>query len=251
MQKRALFRVHSTTDTPFSASRFEKYPGHFQSEYAAALKQGRKALNALPVAFFQKGFRQCPGGIEHGGVHARVLGGSFQRGQLGILHVGQQQCRIRCQGHGVFFPHRLLYLLEFPRKGGGILTALGAGGNRIGAAPQVSHGAAGIVVAQLHVPSGGIGVKVEDISQLPVTADHGGGQAGAVGQGDAHPFQINTDQFLRAHLLGQRGGHIVPVAAIQELHPVDLLCPQGAKWNNRSVLLYRQALCLWVHFDDL
>ena len=50
-----------------------------------------------------------------------------------------------------------------------------------------------------------IGIKVEDVPQLPVAADHGGGQAGAVGQGDAHPFQVNTDQLLRAHLLGQCG----------------------------------------------
>jgi len=33
VQKRALFCVHSTTDTPFSARRFENYSGHFQSEY--------------------------------------------------------------------------------------------------------------------------------------------------------------------------------------------------------------------------
>ena len=81
---------------------------------------------------------------------------------------------------------------------------------------------------------------MEDVPQLPVAADHGGGQAGAVGQGDAHPFQINTDQLLRAHLLGQRGGHIVPVAAIQELHPVDLLCPQGGETGGRGqqVILY-------------
>ena len=47
-------------------------------------------------------------------------------------------------------------------------------------------------------------------------------QAGEVGAGDAHAFQIDAHQFIRAHAFGKTGGHVVAVAAIQKLDPVDL-----------------------------
>ena len=87
---------------------------------------------------------------------------------------------------------------------------------------------------------------MEDIAQLPVAAHHGGGQTGAVGQGDAHSLQIHTDQLLRAHFLCQRGGHVVPVAAVEELHPIDLLGPQRGKTGRRG-----QQVVLHFSFRDL
>ena len=75
---------------------------------------------------------------------------------------------------------------------------------------------------------------MQDIAQLPVAADHGGGQAGQVGAGDAHAFQIHTDQLLCAHSLGKAGGHIIAVPAVQKLYPVDLPRPQCGEAGRRS-----------------
>ena len=157
-----------------------------------------------------------------GRVHTGIFRGGFQRGKVGILHLGQQQGRIRRQGDRVFLPHGLLHPLKFCVERSSIRAALGITGDSIGTPPQISHSAAGIIVAQLDVAAGGVGVKVQDIAQLPVAAHHHGGQAGEVGAGDAHAFQIDAHQFIRAHAFGKTGGHVVAVAAIQKLDPVDL-----------------------------
>ena len=167
------------------------------------------------------------GGIVAGRAHAHILGGSFQRGKVRILHVGQQQGGIRCQGDGVFLPHLLLHPLKFCMEGSSVRAALGVTGDRIGAPPQISHSAAGVVVAQLDVAAGGVRVKVQDVPQLPVAAHHDGGQAGEVRAGDAHPLKVYAHQLLCAHPFGKAGGHVVAVAAIQKLDPVDVPRPQG------------------------
>ena len=75
---------------------------------------------------------------------------------------------------------------------------------------------------------------MQDVAQLPVAAHHGGGQTGEVGAGDAHAFQIDAHQFIRAHAFGKTGGHVVAVAAVQELDPVDLPRPQGREAGRRG-----------------
>ena len=67
-----------------------------------------------------------------------------------------------------------------------------------------------------------------------MAADHGGGQAGAVGPGEAQPLQIDADQLFRAQPRGQAGGHIVEVAAVQILHPVDVAGGHGRVAGRRS-----------------
>ena len=75
---------------------------------------------------------------------------------------------------------------------------------------------------------------MEDVPQLPVAADHGGGQAGQVGAGDAHALKVHTDKLLCAHGLGKAGGHIIAVPAVQKLYPVDLPRPQCGEAGRRS-----------------
>ena len=70
---------------------------------------------------------------------------------------------------------------------------------------------------------------MEDIAQLPIAPDEGGGQARAVGAGDAHALQVHADQLVGPHLLGQRRGHVVPVAAIQVRDAVNDVGPQGGE----------------------
>ena len=134
----------------------------------------------------------------------------------------------------MLFPHVLLDGLEGRMECGSIRAALSPAVHSVGAAPQPPEGPQCIVVAQLDVPPGGGGLEVEDVAQLPVASDEGGGQAGAVGAGDAHTLQVHTDQLFCAHLLGQRGGHIVPVAAVEVRHPVDGVGPQGGEAGCRG-----------------
>ena len=75
---------------------------------------------------------------------------------------------------------------------------------------------------------------MQDIAQFPVAADHGGGQTGQVGAGDAHALKVHTDQLLCTHGLGKAGGHIIAVPAVQKLYPVDLPRPQGGEAGCRS-----------------
>ena len=75
---------------------------------------------------------------------------------------------------------------------------------------------------------------MQDVPQLPVAAHHDGGQAGKVRAGDAHPLKVYAHQLLCAHPFGKAGGHVVAVAAIQKLDPVDVPRPQGREAGSGS-----------------
>ena len=154
------------------------------------LEQRLEAPKALEVAFCKESFSQSTGGVVGGGVYAHVLGRGFQRGKLCIREFCQQESSVCRQGGGVLFPHVLLDGLEGRMECGGIRAALSPAVHSVGAAPQSPEGPQCIVVAQLDVPPGGGGLEVEDVAQLPVASDEGGGQAGAGGAGDAHTLQV-------------------------------------------------------------
>ena len=117
---------------------------------------------------------------------------------------------------------------------GGVRAAPGPAVHSVGTAAQPPKGPQGIVIAQLDVPPGGGGVEVKDVAQFPVAPDEGRGQAGAVGAGDAHALKVHADQLFRPHLLGQRRGHIVPVAAVQIGNAVDGVGAQGRETGRRG-----------------
>ena len=189
--------------------------------FFALLEQGVKAGQPPGVAGGEEGFFQFGHRVQPGRVHPGGLGGRFQRGEGLVFPAGEGQSqRRRDVGGRPAGLHRLLQGVEAGAElGGGRLPA--GQGDRVGVPPHPPKGAQGVVIAQGHVPPGDGGVKAEDVPQLPMAADDGGGQPRPVGFGKAQALQVDADQLLRTQPGSQPGGHIVGVAAVEILDPVD------------------------------